>query len=510
MPDILNNYVKFLRGTPAAYEALSVKDKDTLYFIVGKDDKNEWLKVGKLYLGDILVAGNITENGDSMIDTLGELTDVNVAGALNGQVLGFNGTAWIPMNLPEALEASVMTGATSTTDGTEGYVPAPQRGDEGKFLRGDGTWAAIETSSTTQVFEADVEAGADHVAAITTAVGENSKLQNGDVAIVRELIANGKKQYTAYVYKNNNWVAMDGNYNAENVYFDEDFVFTTKIGTVQTLTNGSTTVDAAGKNIKEFFASLFAAESQPTITSPSYSLSASATLEATAEVGNYITGYSWDGSWSAGSYSYGSKENSGTTTGITATYAVSENKESKTATTLDGSFTLTNKIQIDTVGEKTYATVSGKCTYTDSPYTPVTNIGNAASAGSLEGDEISKSANVKVTGYRSSFSYVGTDCTTAIDSAFIRGTKNHNANTKAFGTVTIPAGTKRVMFAVPGSATLKSVIDVDGMGLDVKDNFTTSTIKVKGANNFTEADYTVFVTENANGMSATKFTVSIS
>ena len=30
MPDILNNYVKFLRGTPAAYEALSVKDKDTL------------------------------------------------------------------------------------------------------------------------------------------------------------------------------------------------------------------------------------------------------------------------------------------------------------------------------------------------------------------------------------------------------------------------------------------------------------------------------------------------
>lgn len=34
-----------------------------------------------------------------------------------------------------------MTGATSQGDGVAGLVPAPQAGDEGKFLRGDGEWA---------------------------------------------------------------------------------------------------------------------------------------------------------------------------------------------------------------------------------------------------------------------------------------------------------------------------------------------------------------------------------
>ena len=35
---------------------------------------------------------------------------------------------------------SVMTGATSSAAGTSGLTPAPSAGDEGKFLKGDGTW----------------------------------------------------------------------------------------------------------------------------------------------------------------------------------------------------------------------------------------------------------------------------------------------------------------------------------------------------------------------------------
>ena len=35
---------------------------------------------------------------------------------------------------------SDMTGATASTDGTHGLVPAPEAGDEDKFLKGDGTW----------------------------------------------------------------------------------------------------------------------------------------------------------------------------------------------------------------------------------------------------------------------------------------------------------------------------------------------------------------------------------
>ena len=52
---------------------------------------------------------------------------------------------------------------------------------------------------------------------------------NGDTAVVKALIAgegaNAKYSYTAYVWNseltgNNKWAAMDGNYRADNVYFD--------------------------------------------------------------------------------------------------------------------------------------------------------------------------------------------------------------------------------------------------------------------------------------------------
>lgn len=132
------NYVKFLRGTPSAYASLIQKDPDTLYFITATD-----ATVGKLYLGNILVAGNVTADGTNIIDSLGELIDVNLQGLQSGQVLSYNGTKWVPMTLPEAVETPVMTGATVDLAGTAGLVPAPNAGDQNKFLRGDGTWAEV-------------------------------------------------------------------------------------------------------------------------------------------------------------------------------------------------------------------------------------------------------------------------------------------------------------------------------------------------------------------------------
>ena len=143
MAEITNNpYVKFLRGTPTAYAALNPKDNNTLYFIV-----SEGASVGKLYLGDILVAGNVTPDGTNIIDSLAELIDVNLQGLGSGMVLVYDGETdkWTPKSLTEAASA-VMVGATATTDGASGLVPAPQSGDENKFLRGDGTWVEITGS----------------------------------------------------------------------------------------------------------------------------------------------------------------------------------------------------------------------------------------------------------------------------------------------------------------------------------------------------------------------------
>lgn len=108
-----------------------------------------------------------------------------------------------------------------------------------KMKVGDGehTWNELPYfgGDECRVFEATVAAGASHVAAITTAVGETT-LNKGDIAIVKEaLIAEAdlttgvtqRYQHTAYVYGETSegtatWKAMDGNYSAENVYFDSD------------------------------------------------------------------------------------------------------------------------------------------------------------------------------------------------------------------------------------------------------------------------------------------------
>ena len=136
------NYVKFLRGTPSAYASLIQKDPDTLYFITATD-----ATVGKLYLGNILVAGNVTADGTNIIDSLGELIDVNLQGLQSGQVLSYNGTEWVPMTLPEAVEHSVMIGASADAAGAAGLVPVPKAGDHTKFLRGDGAWVTISDNS---------------------------------------------------------------------------------------------------------------------------------------------------------------------------------------------------------------------------------------------------------------------------------------------------------------------------------------------------------------------------
>ena len=48
---------------------------------------------------------------------------------------------WIDFSLPVAIPT--MTGASSSTNGSEGLVPAPSAGDQDKYLKADGTWGAI-------------------------------------------------------------------------------------------------------------------------------------------------------------------------------------------------------------------------------------------------------------------------------------------------------------------------------------------------------------------------------
>lgn len=80
------NYVKFIKGTPAAFEKLQTKDSNTLYFISSKE---EGTKTGVLYIGDKLVTtGNLESPA---ITTLNGLADTKITNLKANDILQYNG-----------------------------------------------------------------------------------------------------------------------------------------------------------------------------------------------------------------------------------------------------------------------------------------------------------------------------------------------------------------------------------------------------------------------------------
>ena len=106
---------------------------------------------------------------------------------------------------------------------------------------------------------------------------------------------------------------MDGNYNAENVYFDEDIMITTAVGNI-TLTNGSANIPATGKNIKQVFEALWTKENfNPSVTNPSISLSISDNASVEGEVGTtFVVPAATVKASGFGSFQFGSKDEAGT------------------------------------------------------------------------------------------------------------------------------------------------------------------------------------------------------
>ena len=131
------NYVKFLRGTPAAWEAQVNPNPDTLYFIAETNATK-----GKLYLGSKLISDGFVNNISSLADLSDILIENNIP---SNSLLMYNSTThkWVPTTLATIFSLIVgpMRGATVSTNGESGLVPAPLAGDQKKYLRGDGTWA---------------------------------------------------------------------------------------------------------------------------------------------------------------------------------------------------------------------------------------------------------------------------------------------------------------------------------------------------------------------------------
>lgn len=144
------SYVKFLRGTEGAFNKLTTKDNDTLYFVYTSSDASK----GSLWLGNKQIVTGTDGSGSVITEMdLGDLKNVlmSEAGVKDKDILSYdvNLGKWVNRSIDEII-AEIMTGATAEATGKAGLVPAPQIGDQNKFLRGDGSWAEVPVVNLTE------------------------------------------------------------------------------------------------------------------------------------------------------------------------------------------------------------------------------------------------------------------------------------------------------------------------------------------------------------------------
>ena len=336
-------------------------------------------------------------------------------------------------------------------------------------------------------------------------VPADTEFVGGDVLIVTD----SRNVKSAYHFDGEDWIACDGNVDASKVIMPIDITLAgsyTQVGNLTKTSNGTATFATKGKSVAAALQEMLSKREQPgSPTKPSISCTASGM--SAVEVGSSVTP-GWSASLNSGSYTYGP------VTGISAKTWTITDSDGNTSNKASGSFpsvVVTDKTNYSYTVSVTHD--QGPVAYDNlgDPSDPVVRIAaNSAAAVSKTG----------LKGYRQWFVYVGND-TGVIDSAWIRSkctAKGNAGNAATINNQAIAGGTKRVVVAIPQKVTgaqytygkaLTSVIDVDGMGLDVFGNFTKSEVMVEGANGATAVKYNVWVCENPNGLAATKYNLVI-
>lgn len=320
--------------------------------------------------------------------------------------------------------------------------------------------------------------------------------QQGDMGVVISAIdgADGtKKSYTAYVYDEGAWKAMDGNYDAGNVYFGKDITYTVGIGTLAK-PSGSATFNAKGKSLEQVLSSLMAKEANPSKTEPAVSFTTGTGL-GTYEIGTKKN-LTYAVSLSAGSYTYGPA------TGITA-QSWSVVCDGVTKTTANGTF---ENVVAEASAKKMVATA----TYGDGAI-PVTNLGNEYPAGKIvAGSKQANSNDYK--GVRYMFWGPMTDAGAELSSANIRALAHNKASgTGVLTTFGAGAGAKKVVVAVPAGYKITKVLMPSALNADVTALFVKqgTQSQVEGANAYAAAAYDVYVYQPASIDAGETYSVTI-
>ena len=395
--------------------------------------------------------------------------------------------------------------------------------DTGKFKFGNGE-DVFKDLDYAGIDQAQLEAIEDNYTKLNPAdnVTDSQALagianpKKGDIAVIERIIGGvgDKATMTAYMFNGENWCALDGNYDASNVYFDSNLTYTSSIGALKLASGKSSDVyEAKGKSLEEVIKRLMAETIAPTIGQPSYSFDSigSNLSSTTVECGTEVTQLKWNATFNDGSYNYGHLNadgtvNTSTAAGCTATYSMSCDKAGSTTTPTaqDGTWVLdTAYVVKDTDSSAAVGTITTKCKIAGSPYKPINNIGEEVDGQITAKDEISKSKTYNVTGYRAWFcGYKNGDSiikkdgvkdATAITGAQIRslGTSKNGSWASSMNVDKM----QQMFFAAPkGKGSKPSIADSKTTAPQtVKGPFE---VEVEGANGYTATTYEVWYVDN--------------
>lgn len=398
-----------------------------------------------------------------------------------------NWTARNPVLLKGEMGVEIDTGKTKIGNGTDDWKTLKYSGVDEDTIKG-----IIDNnrSAFTEVAPNEGESDAQALARVIT----NPK--KGDMAVVIRTFVEGKKSYTAYIHDGTGFKAMDGNYSAENVYFDEDFTYTANIGVLTVPGSGSGTIQASGKNVKEVLAGILAKEKNPSATAPAVTIGTQTNF-GTFEIGtkkNLV----YSATLSAGSYTYGPA------TGITA------KTWEATCTGVIGSKTTASGTFENVVAEATPKTVTVKATY-DAGAIPVTNLGNPYPAGQIKAGSASKVSGSLV-GVRYMFWGPMTDASAELNSANIRALAHkEESKAKTLATFGAGAGAKKVVVAVPAGRRITKALLTSAMNADITSVFVKqgTQSQVQGANGYTATAYDVYIYQPASIDAGETYSITI-
>lgn len=280
---------------------------------------------------------------------------------------------------------------------------------------------------------------------------------------------------------------------AEGV-FENDVILTYNFGR-HTTSNGFVNAGGTGMTTSEWIIDALSVTQNPTVTYPNASINSATFVTSTTEVGGTISAVKWDGTFSAGSYTWGPA------TGLTANDTAWELKSGSTVigSSIDGTYTLPSNMY---VGDSavTFAITGTVTLDASNAAIPLNNVGAGVASLKITGwdkagtttKSVSKTASV--TGYRKPFWAVldtaealavnasGNVDTTQLTSAIIRGLEKSGNSTGGLPTsLAVPAGSQQVIFAAKaGVKNTLTATDDNAMNAGVTFTKVASAVQVEG------------------------------